>query len=172
MGIGQAHHLWCSPPSVLYLMKQPDLLLLLLLSDSCSLSVLLQISSFPVFLRLSWRLVLYKQTHEGPRRARRRDVGLFAFVAPVREKVFLRGTQRSGAQRRDHKTNIYPPASSAWALFLSSVDVEQEDGPTFGSEERERCSPQIQRGLTLDYDCFFRLLIDTVNASATTKLIT
>lgn len=59
---------------------------------------------------------LNKQTHEGPWRARRRDVGLFALVAPVREKVFLRGTQRSGAQRRDHKTNIYPPASSARAL--------------------------------------------------------
>lgn len=112
MGIGQAHHLWRSPPSVLYLMKQPDLPLLLLLVPSLSFF------RFPPSQCSSvcHGGCLNKQTHEGPRRARRRDVGLFALVAPVREKVFLRGTQRSGAQRRDHKTNIYPPASSAWAL--------------------------------------------------------
>lgn len=61
-------------------------------------------------------------------------MGLFALVAPVREKVFLRGTQRSGAEQRDHKTNIYPPASSAWALSSLPRGEEQEDGPTCGSE--------------------------------------
>lgn len=91
---------------------------------------------------------LNKQTHKGPWRARRRDEGLFALVAPVRAKVFLRGTQRSGAERRDHKTNIYPPASSAWAL--SSLDDKQEDGPTFGSEEKKRCGSVINKDLTLD----------------------
>lgn len=67
---------------------------------------ILQISPFSLFLHLSWRLFEQTNTHEGPRRARQRDVRLFALVAPVWEKVFLRATQRSGAQCRAHKTNI------------------------------------------------------------------
>ena len=76
-------------------------------------------------------------------------MGLFALVAPVREKVFLRGTQRSGAEQRDHKTNIYPPASSARALF-SLPGEKREDEPRFGSEEREKSDPLTQRDFTLN----------------------
>lgn len=65
-----------------------------------------QISPFSPLLHLSWRLFEQTNTHEGPWRARQRDVWLFALVAPVREKVFLRATQRSGAQRGARKTNI------------------------------------------------------------------
>lgn len=67
---------------------------------------ILQISPFSLFLHLSWRLFEQTNTHEGPRQARQRDVQLFALVAPVWEKVFLRATQRSGAQCGAHKTNI------------------------------------------------------------------
>lgn len=92
-------------------MKQLNLLLLLLqFSLSFFRFLLFQCSS------VCHGGCLNKQTHNGTRRARRRDVGLFALVAPVREKVFLRGALRSGALRRDHKTNIYPPASSARGL--------------------------------------------------------
>lgn len=46
---------------------------------------------------------LSKQTDDGLWRDRRHDVELFAFVAPVRIKVFLRGTLRFRAERRDKK---------------------------------------------------------------------
>lgn len=146
LGIAQVHHLWCSPPSVLYLLEQPDFLRLLLhysffLSLSFFSSLPFQCSS------VCHGGCLNKQTREGPWRARRRDVRLFALVAPVWGKVFLRGTQRSGAQRSDHKTNIYPPASSAWALSSLPLTRKMRMDSTSGSEGRERCGPLMWRGL-------------------------
>lgn len=71
-----------------------------------TLASITQISPFSPLLHLSWPLFEQTNTHEGPRRARQRDVRLFALVAPVREKVFLSATQRSGAQCGARKTNI------------------------------------------------------------------
>lgn len=159
-----------SPPSVVpssvhYLTKQPGLLLLLLLFTSCSLSLSL---SFFRFLPSQCSSVchggcLNKQTHEGPRRSRRRDVRLFALVAPVREKVFLRGTQRSGAQQRDHKTNIYPPASRPKALSSLHRTGNKRMDPLLVLKWG-RDVVMIQRGLTLNELAAIGFLHCTINA--------
>lgn len=143
-------------------MKQPGLLLLLLFQFLFPLSLSLQISFFPVFLRLSWRLSEQTNT-QGSTASQTAWCGIVCFGCSRAGESFLkRHTEvRSSTERPQNK---YLP-SSAWALSSPPwTRNKRMDLLSVLKTERDVVHMQRLDSQFVNYDWLSRLLIDTVNA--------